>query len=151
MREMTGTAAEHDPGAQSGHPMPTRRGLLVAGLPLVTLLGACGQENNSSCVTPSEVVPETTDEQEQRGMDTSASEGDPQVLSAEPQLSEHGLALSPDGTDPATDERWDLPRVPGSMGRLCWSPDGDVLYGVSRRGGVMAWDGGEDWRSFTLP
>jgi len=49
-----------------------------------------------------------------------------------------------------TDEREDLPRVPGSLGRLRWAPDGDVLYGVSRLEGVVAWDG-TGWTTFEQP
>ena len=52
--------------------------------------------------------------------------------------------------DRGTDERRDLPRVPGSVGRLRWSPDETVLYGVSQGEGVLAWDDG-DWRPFELP
>lgn len=36
------------------------------------------------------------------------------------------------------------------LDRLCWSPDESVLYGLSRKEGVTAWDG-ENWRQFDLP
>lgn len=49
-----------------------------------------------------------------------------------------------------TDERLDLPRVPGSVGRLCWSPDGRTLYGASQGEGVVRWDGG-DWQALETP
>lgn len=48
------------------------------------------------------------------------------------------------------DERLDLPRVPGSVGRLRWSPEGEVLYGASQGEGVIRWDGGE-WQPLEMP
>ncbi|MGP9537982.1 WD40 repeat domain-containing protein [Brachybacterium sp. AOP43-C2-M15] len=52
--------------------------------------------------------------------------------------------------DRAADERTDLPRVPGSVGRLRWSPSGDVLFGVSAGEGVVRWDGGQ-WHPLDGP
>lgn len=37
-----------------------------------------------------------------------------------------------------------------AVSRVCWSPDEDVLYGLSTEHGVAAWDG-ESWRPFDLP
>lgn len=36
------------------------------------------------------------------------------------------------------------------VGRVCWSPDESVLYGLTSQKGVAAWDG-ESWRPFDLP
>lgn len=52
--------------------------------------------------------------------------------------------------DRGSDERSDLPRVAGSVGRLRWSPDGEVLYGASRGEGVVRWEGG-DWQALEAP
>lgn len=52
--------------------------------------------------------------------------------------------------DPTTDERTDLPRVKGSVGRLVWSPDGSTLYGASPAEGILAWSG-QEWTPFALP
>ena len=52
--------------------------------------------------------------------------------------------------DPRTDERLDLPRVSGSVGRLRWSPDGETLFGAALVEGVVRWDGG-DWRALETP
>lgn len=44
-----------------------------------------------------------------------------------------------------------LPVLPGTVGRLVWSPDGSTLYGASPAQGVVAWSGQDDWRRFETP
>ena len=51
---------------------------------------------------------------------------------------------------PGTDERLDLPRVRGSVCRLCWSLDGSTLFGASLGEGIIRWDGG-DWQALETP
>lgn len=50
-----------------------------------------------------------------------------------------------------TDETTELPVVPGSAGRLVFSPDGGILYGASPSQGVIAWSGSGDWLRFETP
>lgn len=50
-----------------------------------------------------------------------------------------------------TDEVSELPVVPGSAGRLVFSPDGSTLYGASPGQGVIAWSGSDDWVRFETP
>lgn len=45
----------------------------------------------------------------------------------------------------------ELPVVRGSVGRLVFSPDGGTLYGASPSQGVIAWSGGDSWRTFETP
>lgn len=44
-----------------------------------------------------------------------------------------------------------LPVLPGTVGRLVWSPDGGTLYSASPAQGVVAWSGQDDWRRFETP
>lgn len=53
--------------------------------------------------------------------------------------------------DRTRDEVRELPVVPGVTGRLVFSPDGGTLYAASPGEGVVAWNGGEQWRQFDLP
>lgn len=50
--------------------------------------------------------------------------------------------------DRSTGEATHIPDA--GLDRVCWSPDEQVLYGLSRSEGVAAWDG-NDWRAFDLP
>lgn len=50
-----------------------------------------------------------------------------------------------------TDETTELPVVPGSAGRLVFSPDGGTLYGASPGQSVIAWSGSGDWLRFETP
>lgn len=51
----------------------------------------------------------------------------------------------------ATGEATELPVVPGSVGRLVFSPDGGTLFGASPAQGVIAWSGSDDWLRFETP
>nr|WP_275579082.1 hypothetical protein [Brachybacterium muris] len=44
----------------------------------------------------------------------------------------------------------ELPGGPEETVRLTWAPDGKVLYALSLREGILAWDG-ESWKAFDLP
>lgn len=52
--------------------------------------------------------------------------------------------------DPAKDSRAELQTAPSAVGRVAWAPDGQAVYGVTVRSGVVCWASGT-LSEFELP
>ena len=107
----------------------------------------------------------TASDPEHAQLFASGPDGDLQEAPALPGTDAGHVAVAPDGErvavtswtdspvllwDRAQDGLEELPRAPGAVGALTYSPDGTVLYGASSSEGVITWDG-TDWTTFARP